>query len=106
MDSDKFEIVRRIENTLCAKPLYERIIFNRVAQTVEGFTFEEQSSVKYTERYIYKKTSEATHYDMFLYKNPGLKGLLRFKVHNWGVQTMEQVIRKEIEIKARINEST
>ena len=40
---------------------------------------------------------------MFLYKNPGLKKIIRFKCHNWGVQTLESIIKKEIELKERLN---
>lgn len=42
---------------------------------------------------------------MFLYKNPGLKKMLRFKLHAWGVQTLENIIKKELELKAKIQES-
>lgn len=39
---------------------------------------------------------------MFLYKNPGLKKMLRFKLHNWGVQTLEGIIKKEKEISEKL----
>jgi hypothetical protein len=42
---------------------------------------------------------------MFIYKNPGLKKMLRFKLHNWGVQTLESIIKKEAEIKEKIQQS-
>ena len=38
---------------------------------------------------------------MFLYKNPGLKKMLRFKLHTWGVQTLETIIKKDNEFKAK-----
>lgn len=105
IDEDRFEIVRRMENTLSSRPVYERIIFNRADHSVSGFTFEAREDIAYVEHYVYKKkegdtkdTTEKTLYDMFLYKNPGLKKLLRFKLHNWGVQTMESIIKKEQEI--------
>lgn len=41
---------------------------------------------------------------MFIYKNPGLKKMLRFKLHNWGVQTLESIIKKENELKEKIRE--
>jgi hypothetical protein len=104
IDEDRFEIVRRMENTLSSRPVYERIIFNRADQSVSGFTFETREDLAYVEHYVYKKkdgdidSTEKTLYDMFLYKNPGLKKLLRFKLHNWGVQTMENIIKKEQEL--------
>lgn len=104
LDEDRFEIVRRMENTLSSTPVYERIIFNRAEQSVSGFTFETDEAKAYVEHYVYKKeksvedSSEKTVYDMFLYKNPGLKKMLRFKLHNWGVQTLEGIIKKEKEL--------
>jgi flagellar capping protein FliD len=42
---------------------------------------------------------------MFLYKNPGIKKMLRFKLHSWGVQTLEGIIKKEDELKEKLRES-
>lgn len=55
LDDDRFEIVRRMENTLSSRPVYERIIFNRADQSVSGFTFETNEDQAYVEHYIYKK---------------------------------------------------
>ena len=89
LDDDSFERVRRMENSLSSKPVYERIIFNRKVQSVSGYTFETDQDKAYVEHYVYKmgdgQDSEKTLYDMFLYKNPGFKKMLRFKCHNWGV---------------------
>lgn len=108
LDEDRFEIVRRMENVMSSKPVYERIIFNRSAKSVQGFTFEKESENVYTECYVYKqddKDTTKTVYNMFLYKNPGLKKVLRFKCHNWGVQTLESIIKKEQELEAKLKES-
>ena len=108
LDEDSFEIVRRMENTFSSRPVYERIIFNRGEQTVRGYTFEDDEAKAYVEGYVYKggngPDSGKTLYDMFLYKNPGLKKMLRFKLHNWGVQTMEGIIKKEAELKEALRE--
>ena len=92
LDENRFEIVRRMENVMSSRPVYERIIFNRHTQSVQGFTFEKESENVYTEAYVYKqddKDHSKTIYNMFLYKSPGLKKVLRFKCHTWGVQTLE-----------------
>jgi len=34
LDEDRFEIVRRMENVMSSRPVYERIIFNRKSRTV------------------------------------------------------------------------
>eukprot|EP00347_Sterkiella_histriomuscorum_P009354 403341536 len=108
LDEDRFEIVRRMENVMSSKPIYERIIFNRATKSVQGYTFEKESENVYTEHYVYKQDdidNSKTCYNMFLYKNPGLKKMLRFKLHNWGVQTLESIIKKEQEIETKIKES-
>ena len=108
IDEDSFEIVRRMENTMSSKPVYERIIFNRLDRSVKGYTFETDSDKSYVEHYVYKQGEGAdtanTLYDMFLYKNPGLKKMLRFKLHSWGVQTLEGIIKKENELKEKLRE--
>lgn len=43
LDDDSFEIVRRMENIVSSRPIYERIIFNRKDKTVQGFSFEKES---------------------------------------------------------------
>lgn len=93
---------------MSSKPVYERIIFNRKMRSVQGFTFEKECENVYTECYCYKqddRDATKTVYNMFLYKNPGLKKLLRFKLHNWGVQTLETLIKKDEVLKAKIKES-
>ena len=40
IDEDKFQLVRRAENCVTSSPLYERIIIDRKAQRLSGFTFE------------------------------------------------------------------
>ena len=91
IDEDSFLIVRRMENIMSSKPVYERIIFNRKTRQVHGFTFEKETDPGYVEHYSYKENSKdsiLTHYEMILYKNPGFQKFLRFKLHNWGVQKM------------------
>jgi hypothetical protein len=55
LDEHRFEIVRRMENVMSSKPVYERIIFNRELRCVQGYTFEKESDISYTESYQYKE---------------------------------------------------
>ena len=108
LDEDRFEIVRRMENVMSSKPVYERIIFNRVTRSVQGYTFEKEEENVYTEAYVYKQDdadATKTVYNMFLYKNPGLKKYLRYKLHSWGVQTLEQIIKADQELKAKLQQT-
>jgi hypothetical protein len=50
-----------MENIMSSKPVYERIIFNREQRCVQGYTFETESDISYTESYMYKEdTKDAT----------------------------------------------
>jgi hypothetical protein len=99
-----------MENAMSSRPVYESIIFNRKDKSVSGFTFETKEDIAYVEHYVYKqnlsddKSTETTLYDMFLYKNPGIKKILRYKLHSWGIQTMESIIRKEQELAKALSE--
>ncbi len=96
-------------------PVFERIIFDRKEKQVHGFTFQSYSHSAYTEHFVYREDANLDNleskndgegkgfkaigagvvYEMFLYKNPGLQKILRFKCHNWGVQTMTSIIKKD-----------
>ena len=100
-------IIRRMENVLSTRPVYERILVNRKTKQVHGFSFEKETDPVYFEHYSYKENTKdmnKTHYEMLLYKNPGMYKLLRFKLHTWGVQTMTQLISKEKEVQERLME--
>lgn len=109
LDEDRFEIVRRMENSLSSTPVFERIIFNRQEQSVRGYTFETDESKSFTEHYVYRReqdgSTEKTLYDMFLYKNPGLKKMLRYKLHAWGVQTTEGIIKGQRELREKTEQA-
>jgi hypothetical protein len=113
LDDDRFEIVRRMENTMSSTPVYERIIFNRRDQEVNGFTFETDETKSYIEHYVYKQqienhgneATERTLYEMYLHKNPGLKKILRYKLHSWGVQTTEGIIKSQVEFSDKFRET-
>ena len=87
-----------MENCLTSKPLYERIIVDRQNKKLEGFTFENIEDINYQETYSYKldpKNNEQTLYNAYLYKEPGLKKWIRYKAHQWGVETLEKIIKQD-----------
>ena len=92
IDDDKFQFVRRMENIMSSKPLYEKIIVDRKNGQVHGYTFENLSDEKYSEHFVYQRMDEQVNYDMFLFRNPGLKRLLRSRMHGWGVQKLEKIM--------------
>ena len=85
IDHDTFAFVRRLENTMSSKPLYERIVVNRKDQSLKGYTFESPTSDIYSEHYVYQADGPKTQYDMYLLRSPGLQRYLRGTLHDWGV---------------------
>ena len=81
-----------MENIVSSKPLYEKIIVDRKNGQVHGYTFENLSDEKYSEHFVYQRTDQHVNYDMFLFRNPGLKRLLRHRMHSWGVQMLEKIM--------------
>ena len=56
---------------------------------MHGFMFEKKSDEIYSEQFVYRKRADGkVHYDMFLFRDPGLKSMLRYKMFNWGVSSM------------------
>jgi hypothetical protein len=86
LNDDEFQFVRRLENIMSNKPLFEKITVNRSTGQMHGYTFEDPSDTVYSEHYIYKCENDHTSYNMYLFRDPGLKKLMRHKMHMWGVQ--------------------
>ena len=93
IDKDKFQFVRRMENVVSSKPLYERIVIDRSTNQLHGFTFETPQDEIYSEHFVYRLNAQGNvNYDMFLFRDPGLMRVLRFKMHTWGVQNLTKII--------------
>jgi hypothetical protein len=93
LDEERFEIIRRFENIITPKPYYERVIYDRKEQVVAMFMLDERKNDTYVEKCIYRAEKlDLVAYDTFLYKNPGLKKMLRFKLHQWGIKTLNKII--------------
>ena len=91
-----------MENCITSKPLFERIIIDRENNKLSGFTFENLEDSKYQETYTYQldpTNSQQTLYNAYLYKEPGLKKWIRHKAHNWGVETLEKIMKQDKMIK-------
>lgn len=85
-----------MENIISSQPLYERIIVDRATMSMQGFTFEKPSDTKYSEHYIYKQSLDnKIKYDMFLFRDPGIKRVIRHKAHQWGVENLLKLIEMQ-----------
>ena len=93
IDENKFQFVRRMENVVSSKPLYERIVIDRSTNQLHGFTFENPQAEQYSEHFVYRLNDQGNvNYDMFLFQDPGIRRVLRFKMHNWGVANLTKII--------------
>jgi hypothetical protein len=62
---------------MSSTPLYERIIVDRAEMNVQGFTFEKPQDNRYSEHYKYQYADNQIKYDMLLFRDPGLKRVIR-----------------------------
>ena len=48
---------------------------------------------------MYRKRADGkVNYDMFLFRDPGLMRVLRYKMFNWGVGSMQKIIDAQIKL--------
>ena len=90
-----------MENVVSSLPLYEKIIVNRATGSMQGFTFERPSDNQYSEHYVYRAGIDATSYDMFLFRDPGIKRMLRHKMHQWGVSNTQKLIETRAKLQMK-----
>lgn len=93
LDADRFQFVRRMENVFTSTPIYEKIVVDRKELTMQGFTFEKPQDQKYSEHYTYSHLDGGNvNYSMLLFRDPGLKRIIRGRAHNWGVDSLMKLI--------------
>ena len=89
IDGDKFAFVRRLENVMSSKPLYERIVVDRSKMELKGYTFEKKTDEAYSEHFVYSEQADkSVNYDMYLFRDPGLKRILRYRMFMWGIDSL------------------
>ena len=74
--------------------MYERIVVDRENMVLKGFTFEEKEDVDYSEHFVYQEQADkkSVAYDMYLFRDPGLKKILRYRMFNWGIGSLQKII--------------
>ena len=94
IDENKFAFVRRLENVMSSQPLYERIIVDREKMELKGYTFEKKEDTDYSEHFVYTESADkkSVAYDMYLFRDPGLKRILRYRMFNWGIGSLQKII--------------
>ena len=59
--------------------------------------FDEKETDKIAEKCVYSTdTTGGILYEVYLYKNPGWKSFLRKKAFNWGIDKMNDLLKKEV----------
>jgi hypothetical protein len=83
-----------MENVMTSTPLYEKIVVDRKEMNLQGFTFEKASDQKHSEHYTYQQNlaDGSINYEMDLFREPGLKRLIRGKLHALGVESLTKLI--------------
>ena len=93
IDENTFAFVRRLENCMSSTPIYERIVVDRSDMSMKGFTFEKKTDEAYSEHFVYSERAEkAVNYDFYMFRDPGLKRILRYRMFSWGVSSLQSII--------------
>ena len=96
IDADKFAFVRRLENIMSSQPLYERIVVDRAAMELSGYTFEKKTDESYSEHFVYSQQADkSVSYNFYMFRDPGLKRILRYRMFNWGIDSLQKIIIKQ-----------
>mmetsp|Transcript_5829 Transcript_5829/g.6977 ORF Transcript_5829/g.6977 Transcript_5829/m.6977 type:complete len:178 (+) Transcript_5829:89-622(+) len=90
IDENKFAFVRRLENVMSSQPLYERIVVDRSSKELKGYTFEKKTDEAYSEHFVYAEQADkkSVAYNFYMFRDPGLKRILRYRMFNWGVASL------------------
>ena len=106
IDEDSFAFVRRLENVMSSTPLYERIVVNRKDMELKGYTFENKTDGSYSEHFVYQQQADKTvAYDFYMFRDPGLKRILRYRMFNWGIQNLNKIIETSQKLKKKQQEA-
>jgi len=99
IDEHSFAFVRRLENVSSSQPLYERIVVDRRKRQLSGFTFERKTDEAYSENYTYSEQADqqSVKYDMYLFRDPGVRRLLRYRMFYWGIDTLKKKVCRLME---------
>ena len=94
ISADKFAFVRRLENVVSSKPLYERIVVDRQQMELRGYTFEKKEDEAYSEHFVYSEQADkqSVNYNFYMFRDPGLKRILRYRMFRWGIASLDQII--------------
>ena len=103
IDENKFAFVRRLENVMSSHPLYERIVVDRENMELKGYTFEKKTDESYSEHFVYSEQADkkSVNYDMYMFRDPGLKRILRYRMFNWGVSSLQKIIDQSRKLKLK-----
>ena len=103
IDADKFAFVRRLENVMSSTPIYERIVLDRKEMELKGFTYEKKTDEAYSEHFVYSQRADkqTVNYDFYMFRDPGLKRILRYRMFSWGVSSLQQIIDKTHQLKLK-----
>ena len=102
IDADTFAFVRRLENVMSSQPIYERIIVDRKSMELKGFTFEFKTDESYSEHFVYtEKADKSVNYDFYMFRDPGLKRILRYRMFRWGISNLNSIMEASRKLKQK-----
>ena len=62
---------------------------------LRGYTFEFKTDSAYSEHFVYEeKADKSVKYDFYMFRDPGLKRILRYRMFNWGISSLNKIIEQ------------
>ena len=74
---------------------------------VHGFMFEKKQDEIYSEQFVYRGRADGkVNYDMFLFRDPGLMRIMRYKMFQWGIGSMQKIIDARVKLITKKDNAT
>lgn len=84
---------------MSSQPLYERIVVDRKSRELKGYTYEKKTDEAYSEHFVYQQQADRTvNYEMLVFRDPGLKRILRYRMFNWGIGSLDSIMAKSAKL--------
>ena len=68
---------------------------------MKGFAYEKKTDEAYSEHFVYSERADkqTVNYDFYMFRDPGFKRHLRYRMFAWGVSSLQQIIDKTQKLK-------
>ena len=73
---------------------------------LRGYTFEFKTDEAYSEHFVYEERADkSVKYDFYMFRDPGLKRILRYRMFNWGISSLNKIIEQSQKLQKKKQEA-